>query len=147
MDFGFPTPSTLVPTLSRLLEPVIASVALTLTWPWIKSRHLELSVSPILWPWNACKHFLMLWLGGYCTYSHISFWNQLRTKCIIFTWEAREKLGPGDRFLLGRAGALFAAPPLCDPFLFRRLLAGRCDSKKQSMVKMSMLCFLKVLST
>lgn len=51
-----------------------------------------------------------------------------------YTWDAREKFGPGDRFLLGSAGALFAAPPLCEPFLFRRLLAGRCDSNKQSIL-------------
>lgn len=41
------------------------------------------------------------------------------------TWEAREKFGPGERFLFGAGGALFAAPPEFDPFRFRRLLAGR----------------------
>lgn len=41
------------------------------------------------------------------------------------TCEASEKLGPGDRFLLGAGGALLAAPPEFDPLRFRRLFAGR----------------------
>lgn len=46
------------------------------------------------------------------------------------TCEAKEKLGPGDRFLLGAGGALLATPPDVEPFLFRLLLAGLCDSKQ-----------------
>lgn len=44
------------------------------------------------------------------------------------TWDAKEKFGPGDRFLFGTGGVEFATPPPLDPFLFRRLLAGRCAS-------------------
>jgi hypothetical protein len=41
------------------------------------------------------------------------------------TWEAKEKFGPGDRFLFGTAGVEFATPPPpLEPFLFRRLFAG-----------------------
>lgn len=40
------------------------------------------------------------------------------------TCEAKEKFGPGERFLFGSGGAL-AAPPEFEPFRFRLLLAGR----------------------
>lgn len=41
------------------------------------------------------------------------------------TWDASEKFGPGDRFLLfGAGGVELATPPPLDPFLFRRLFAG-----------------------
>jgi hypothetical protein len=30
---------------------------------------------------------------------------------LVLTCDAKEKLGPGDLFLLGAGGALFAAPP------------------------------------
>lgn len=40
------------------------------------------------------------------------------------TCDAKEKFGPGERFLLGTGGALFAAPPELEPFLFRLLFAG-----------------------
>lgn len=48
---------------------------------------------------------------------------------LVLTCDAKEKLGPGDLFLLGAGGALLAAPPDWEPFRFRRLLAGRCDSE------------------
>ena len=48
---------------------------------------------------------------------------------LVLTCDAKEKLGPGDLFLLGAGGALFAAPPDWEPFRFRRLFAGRCDSE------------------
>lgn len=51
--------------------------------------------------------------------------QRLKTTC-----DASEKFGPGERFLLGRGGALLAAPPEFDPFRFRRLLAGRWVSAK-----------------
>lgn len=41
-----------------------------------------------------------------------------------FTWDAREKFGPGDLFLFGAGCALLAAPPEFDPLRFRRLFAG-----------------------
>lgn len=44
----------------------------------------------------------------------------------IHTWDAREKFGPGERFLLlGTAATAFAPPPEFDPFLLRLLFAGR----------------------
>lgn len=46
------------------------------------------------------------------------------------TCDAREKFGPGERFLLVTGGALFAPPPEFDPFRFRRLFAGLCASAK-----------------
>lgn len=45
------------------------------------------------------------------------------------TWDAREKFGPGDLFLLGAGGALFPGPEVL-PFRFLRLLAGLCDSAR-----------------
>lgn len=49
--------------------------------------------------------------------------------CFIFvfflTCEAREKFGPGERFLFGVGVALFVAPPEFEPLRFRLLLAGR----------------------
>lgn len=47
------------------------------------------------------------------------------------TWEARLKFGPGDRFLLGTGGALFAPLPEFEPFRFLRLFGGRCASEKR----------------
>lgn len=41
------------------------------------------------------------------------------------TCDAREKFGPGERFLLGAGGVELVTPPPLEPFLFRRLLAGR----------------------
>lgn len=46
-----------------------------------------------------------------------------------FTCDAREKFGPGERFLLGAGGALLPGPDVL-PFRFLLLLAGRWDSKK-----------------
>jgi hypothetical protein len=48
-------------------------------------------------------------------------------KCWL-TCDANEKFGPGDLFLLGAGGALFAAAPDCDPLRLRLLLAGLWDS-------------------
>jgi hypothetical protein len=44
------------------------------------------------------------------------------------TWDASEKFGPGDRFLLGTGGVEFATPPPLEPFLFLRLFEGLCAS-------------------
>lgn len=41
-----------------------------------------------------------------------------------FTCDAREKFGPGERFLLGAGGALLPGPDVL-PFRFLLLLAGR----------------------
>lgn len=53
------------------------------------------------------------------------FWRS----CSRLTCDAREKLGPGDLFLLGAGGALFPGPDVL-PFRFLRLLAGLCDSER-----------------
>lgn len=41
-----------------------------------------------------------------------------------YTCDAREKFGPGERFLLGAGGALLPGPDVL-PFRFLLLLAGR----------------------
>lgn len=48
------------------------------------------------------------------------------------TWDAKLKFGPGERFLLGTGGALFAPLPEFDPLRFLRLLGGLCASVKQN---------------
>lgn len=40
------------------------------------------------------------------------------------TCDAKLKFGPGERFLLGTGGALFAPLPEFEPFRFLRLFAG-----------------------
>jgi len=47
------------------------------------------------------------------------------------TCDAKEKFGPGLRFLLGTGGVLLAVPPPeFEPFRFRLLFAGLCVSKR-----------------
>lgn len=53
---------------------------------------------------------------------------RVNNNILTVTCEAREKFGPGDRFLLGTGGIGFAPAPEFEPFRFRRLLAGRCVS-------------------
>lgn len=55
---------------------------------------------------------------------------QDRLRKLISTCDAKEKFGPGERFLLGAGGALLPGPEVL-PFRFLLLLAGRCDSEKE----------------
>lgn len=52
----------------------------------------------------------------------------------MLTCDAREKLGPGDLFLLGAGGALLPGPDVL-PFRFLRLLAGLWDSGRNESEK------------
>ena len=75
--------------------------------------------------WDCTKHKL---------HAFQTFQNKRTKKSIVktstsLTCDAKEKLGPGDLFLFGAGGALFAAPPEFDPLRFRLLLAGRWDSE------------------
>lgn len=57
------------------------------------------------------------------------FYDKANDSRSTLTCDAREKLGPGDLFLLGAGGALFPGPGVL-PFRFLRLLAGLCDSER-----------------
>lgn len=66
-----------------------------------------------------------------CTYSiyyEILIVPKWRKEYETTTWDAKLKFGPGERFLLGTGGALFAPLPEFDPLRFLRLLGGLCAS-------------------
>jgi len=70
-----------------------------------------------------------LWRSTNWIIRDVPFYINCTLLGLVLTCDAKEKLGPGDLFLLGAGGALFAAPPDWEPFRFRRLFAGRCDSE------------------